>query len=144
VEANPYRENLRAHLMLALYRSGRQVDALEVFRRARTVLVNELGVEPGAGLQRLHEAMLRADERLAHGTVEDLQRPEPTSIASAVPEPVVVVPRELPGDVAGFTGRIEQLRTLTAMVPDERAGPAPMVVSTIAGMAGVGKPNPGI
>ncbi|MEU6424272.1 BTAD domain-containing putative transcriptional regulator [Microbispora sp. NPDC046973] len=61
---HPYRENLHGHLMLALYRSGRQVEALEVFRRTRDVLNTQLGIEPGPVLQRLHEAMLRGDEDL--------------------------------------------------------------------------------
>ncbi|ETK35381.1 nSTAND1 domain-containing NTPase [Microbispora sp. ATCC PTA-5024] len=61
---HPYRESLRGHLMLALYRSGRQAEALEVFRRTRDLLTAQLGIEPGQALQRLHEAMLRGDEDL--------------------------------------------------------------------------------
>ncbi|MEU9886659.1 BTAD domain-containing putative transcriptional regulator [Sphaerisporangium sp. NPDC051011] len=61
---HPYRESLRGHLMLALYRSGRQVEALAVFRRTRDLLNAQLGIEPGPVLQRLHEAMLRGDEDL--------------------------------------------------------------------------------
>ncbi|GIH65215.1 nSTAND1 domain-containing NTPase [Microbispora siamensis] len=61
---HPYRESLQGHLMLALYRSGRQVEALEVFRATRDVLNAQLGIEPGPVLQRLHEAMLRGDEDL--------------------------------------------------------------------------------
>ncbi|MFF3437840.1 BTAD domain-containing putative transcriptional regulator [Streptosporangium sp. NPDC002721] len=61
---HPYRESLRAHLMLALYRSGRQVEALEVFRGTRDLLNAQLGIEPGPVLQRLHETMLRGDEDL--------------------------------------------------------------------------------
>ena len=51
--------------MLALYRSGRQADALEAYRDARAALVDQIGVEPGAELQRLHEAILRHDPSLA-------------------------------------------------------------------------------
>ncbi|GIH21805.1 hypothetical protein Aph01nite_01150 [Acrocarpospora phusangensis] len=64
-EAHPYRESVRAHLMVALYRSGRQAEALEVFRRTRALLAEQLGVEPGPELRRLHEAVLRGDRRLA-------------------------------------------------------------------------------
>ncbi|WP_062428834.1 nSTAND1 domain-containing NTPase [Herbidospora daliensis] len=64
VRRHPFREGLRAHLMLALYRSGRQAEALEGFHEAREVLDRELGVEPGLDLRRLHEAMLRGDEEL--------------------------------------------------------------------------------
>ena len=60
----PYRERLRAQLMLALYRSGRQVEALEAYRRARRTLVDELGLEPGPRLQELEQAILRQDPSL--------------------------------------------------------------------------------
>jgi DNA-binding SARP family transcriptional activator len=64
VQEHPYRESLRAHLMLALYRSGRQADALEAYRRARLTLVDELGIEPGPELQQLQQAILRHDQSL--------------------------------------------------------------------------------
>lgn len=57
----PLHENMHAQFMLALYRSGRQVDALQVFHRIRRVLADELGLSPSPVLQRLHEAMLSAD-----------------------------------------------------------------------------------
>ncbi len=60
----PAREDLWASLMLALYRSGRQADALEAYRRARTYLVEELGLDPGSELQALEEAILRQDPTL--------------------------------------------------------------------------------
>ena len=59
VSANPLREHLRGLQMLGLYRSGRQADALEVFRRTRALLVEELGIEPGPRLQELERAILR-------------------------------------------------------------------------------------
>ena len=61
VAANPLRERPRAQLMLALYRSGRQADALEAYRRARETLVEELGIEPSSELQALEQAILRHD-----------------------------------------------------------------------------------
>ncbi|MGI5175643.1 AfsR/SARP family transcriptional regulator [Dactylosporangium sp. CA-152071] len=64
VERHPVHENLHAHLMLALYRSGRQVHALEVFTRLRTVLSDELGLEPSPALRRLHQAVLSFDPAL--------------------------------------------------------------------------------
>ena len=60
----PLRERLRGQLMLALYRSGRQVEALNAYRDARTTLVDELGIEPGPALQRLHAAILRQEAGL--------------------------------------------------------------------------------
>ena len=74
VADNPYRERLREQLVLALYRAGRQADALEAYRQARRTLVDDLGVEPGPALQTLHQRILSHDpaldaaaSSLAHG-----------------------------------------------------------------------------
>jgi YVTN family beta-propeller protein len=64
VAEHPYRERLRAQLMLALYGSGRQADALETYQAGRRVLRDELGLEPGKQLRELEAAILRQDERL--------------------------------------------------------------------------------
>jgi len=64
VDRHPLRERFRAQLMAALYRSGRQSDALEVYRDARRALTNELGVEPGPALRELQHAILRQDPAL--------------------------------------------------------------------------------
>ena len=64
VAAHPLREHLHAQRMLALYRSGRQSEALEAYQEARRALVDEIGVEPGAELQRLHDAILAHDPAL--------------------------------------------------------------------------------
>jgi DNA-binding SARP family transcriptional activator len=64
VAQNPFRERLRGQLMLALYRCGRQADALAAYRDARRTMVEELGIEPGPALQQLEQAILRQDDRL--------------------------------------------------------------------------------
>ena len=79
VAQHPLRERLRAQLMLALYRSGRQADALEEYRRTRETLVDELGIEPGEELQELQRAMLRHDPEL------EARRARLPTAASAAP-----------------------------------------------------------
>lgn len=64
VGEHPLREQPRAQLMLALYRSGRQAEALDVYRETRRLLVDELGIEPGLALQQLEKAILRQDPEL--------------------------------------------------------------------------------
>jgi hypothetical protein len=64
VGAHPFRERLRGQLMLALYRDGRQAEALDVYRRTREEFVAELGIEPGPALQKLQQAILRQDPTL--------------------------------------------------------------------------------
>jgi predicted ATPase/DNA-binding SARP family transcriptional activator len=65
IAESPFREGLRAQLMLALYRSGRQADALQAYQEARSVLVEELGLEPSSALQRLEQQILKQDPALA-------------------------------------------------------------------------------
>jgi tetratricopeptide (TPR) repeat protein len=127
---HPLREHNHAQLMLALYRCGRQAEALAAYQRARDVLVTELGVEPGPGLRDLHQRILSADPALA---VTGPARP-------AEAEPLRVTPQELPSAVPGFTGRSAELKALTGLL--DRSGPqAPgaVVISAIGGTAGVGK-----
>ena len=90
VAAEPYRERLRGELMLALYRAGRQADALEVYRQTRDTLVGELGIEPSRELQELEQAILRHDESLEPG-----RRP-PLPAGAAPPEPSAAPSRRLP------------------------------------------------
>jgi WD40 repeat protein/DNA-binding SARP family transcriptional activator len=75
VAEEPLREKLQAQRMLALYRSGRQADALAAYRRARATLVEEIGAEPGPELRRLHDAILRQDPALAPPAHEALELP---------------------------------------------------------------------
>ena len=77
VAEHPHRERLRGNLMLALYRSGRQADALTAFRDARRVLLEELGLEPSRALQELEQAILRQEPDLEHDAGEQARPEEP-------------------------------------------------------------------
>jgi len=87
VAAHPYREGLRAQLMLALYRSGRQAEALETYRRARRAFSEELGIEPGPRLQELERAILRHDPSLELPSPETTRTEEEESIETFAQQP---------------------------------------------------------
>ena len=85
VSDHPLRERPRGLLMTALYRSERQAEALEAYRAARAMLVDELGIEPSAWLTELHAAILRHDAGLAHpGPVREVARPSRSLLVTAL------------------------------------------------------------
>ncbi|HEV2635146.1 MAG TPA: BTAD domain-containing putative transcriptional regulator [Actinocrinis sp.] len=141
VAEHPLRERLQGHLMRALHNCGRTAEALQVYSRARHMLIEELGLEPGADLQQVHRAVLQADPTLAP-TLAPV-RPEPAARPSAWRPP-----RLLPSDIADFTGRREQLAEIRRHLDHthDRSGDTgrgrcdtavPVVV--LAGPAGAGK-----
>jgi predicted ATPase/DNA-binding SARP family transcriptional activator/Tfp pilus assembly protein PilF len=111
VAEEPLRERLRAQLLLALYRDGRQADALAEYARARTTLVDELGVEPGPELQRAHRAVL------AHSDEAPLLGP----------------PVSLPASTTPLVGRQTELAAVSALI-----GGGDRLV-TLTGPGGIGK-----
>ena len=121
VTAEPLREGLRRQLMLALYRSGRQAEALERYREGRRLLVDELGIEPGPGLQELEQAILRQDPALGERRERSMPRGSVVSLGSELVEllaPLCADGRELvlvelaanPEDLRERSARLERLR----------------------------------
>lgn len=127
VADNPLREQLRELLMLALYRAGRQAEALDVYSDAYRVLDEELGITPGAALRELQSAILRADPALELPARRDNTGPP------AAPLPL---PAQLPPDIPDFTGRAAEIAEITGLLsaPGSRA---PVVGLT--GLGGMGK-----
>ncbi|MBL7500423.1 winged helix-turn-helix domain-containing protein [Frankia sp. CN7] len=124
---HPFREGLWALLMTALYRSGRQTDALAAYQKARGVLVEHLGVEPGPRLRELEAQVLGHDERLAPAP-----RPTPASPALASPTAGTGRPGNLPPRLGRLIGREKDLATV-------RAALAAAPVVTLVGPGGIGK-----
>jgi DNA-binding SARP family transcriptional activator len=131
VEAHPLRERLWELLMLALYRCGRQAEALDAYQRLYRLLDEELGVRPARPVQELQQRILSGDVM-----------PAPAPGTAGRPAEARV-PRQLPASISSFVGRSDELLQLDKLLLDsdgpdfERRGAA--VVVTITGMAGVGK-----
>lgn len=129
----PFCEKFHAQLMLALYRSGHQAEALAAFRDARQILTAELGLEPGPELTRLQQSILDGGSGLR------LAPPGGSVSLSPTDRRPRVIPRQLPATQRHFIGRTAEIAQLTSVLrSDFCVGAAPTVL-VISGLAGIGK-----
>ena len=132
VTAEPLRERLHALLMLALYRSGRQADALEAYRNARDVLVEQLGIEPGAQLQELQQAILDHDPHIdAPQSTVDVRS---GGLSASSTSPGVLGESRLPVPPNRTIGRGDDVGAVA-----ERLRSGSVRLLTLTGPGGVGK-----
>lgn len=130
VAANPFRERLRAQLMIALHRAGRRAEALETYRAGRQLFVEKLGLEPGDELVRLEHAILRGDTQRVLTASPD----RPT-----VSAPVAVVPRLLPADTGDFVGRADLVERVRHALSGPRADSRTVRLVAVYGRPWLGK-----
>jgi DNA-binding SARP family transcriptional activator len=124
-DKHPLDERLARRLLLALYRSGRQAEALQRYEAIRLRLADELGADPGPALQQLHQQMLTAAPAL-----DAISRPR---------ERGVPVPRQLPAPPRVFTGRTHELAALDEALDPQDEAYRSAAISTVSGPGGIGK-----
>ena len=127
VRGYPYRERLRGQLMLALYRTGRQAEALAAYGAARSALVDELGIEPSVELRQLHEAILAQD-----GALLQTDPGRPAAPAGAMTDGRAPGHVHLPVPATPLIGRERELAELMTLADSRR-------LITLTGTGGTGK-----
>jgi DNA-binding SARP family transcriptional activator len=149
-KTHPSRERLHALLMLALYRAGRQAEALAAYQHARRYLLDEFAVEPGFQLRELQQRVLAADPALADLAIGLTRWDRPAfhansrlTIAAPGSGPrahrAPLLPRQIPAAVGHFTGRNSELASLDKLLRGQASGQPAVPISVISGTAGVGK-----
>jgi DNA-binding SARP family transcriptional activator/tetratricopeptide (TPR) repeat protein len=144
VDAHPFRERMSGQLILGLYRSGRQADAIAAYEALRRALSEEMGIDPGQALQELHLKILRADPSLL-GEPDQANRSQRAgsqparAIPAGQPQSLAFVPRQLPRDLPDFCGRESEMEQLTSLLTGEGPTPGETPVVAISGKGGIGK-----
>ena len=124
VERDPLDERLAGQYLLALYRAGRQADALSHYERVRATLAEQLGIDPGADLSAIHQQVLA-------GKITPPQAPPAPAAAP--------VPRQLPPTPSTFTGRTEELAAIDEVMDHAAETGGTVIISAIGGTGGIGK-----
>ncbi|MCG5213143.1 AfsR/SARP family transcriptional regulator [Streptosporangium sp. KLBMP 9127] len=132
IDEYPLRERLRGFLMLALYRAGRQAEALAAYRDFRSMLAETTGLEPDDELRKLERAVLNQDSGL-----KELETPGRASL-SVPAGPAFQAPRQLPPVVSAINGRDAELARIPAIL-DRPLGSSLLPLAVITGRSGVGK-----
>jgi DNA-binding SARP family transcriptional activator len=143
-QQNPLRERFSIQLMIALYRAGRQADALNVYQTARSILREELGIEPSGNLRRLHQAIL-AGRAVANAVGQQTRTAGTAPAQSCVAVPPAqqrsqrAVPMLLPAAIPGLTGRSGLIHQLLTQMNDEDGSSQALPITVLHGRGGVGK-----
>jgi DNA-binding SARP family transcriptional activator len=151
IPIHPMHEGFHAKLMLALHRSGRRFEALDVYQQLRRLLIEELGMEPAEQVRRLQQALLSSDPSLELASVPGqaavVTRADADAIAApraSPPTPIPVTqaqlaPAQLPPDVPDFSGRVAEVQMLGRMLTPEQGHDTATPIINITGPPGSGK-----